>query len=196
MRVHPLHNEADALWVRRCLSGSPTDARFAYGELVKTHETGVLSLLKSLCRDPQKAEDLAQDTFVKGWQKLASITQPSRFGSWIRSLAYREFLHAHRRAKLEARFVTDVTLEVVGDAEKEDGGSDAAISHELAEILALVDSDEAELLLLSYGFGFTIAEIASARNVPAGTIKSLLHRAKRKIQTHLSREDFPERRKA
>ncbi len=58
------------------------------------------------------------------------------------------------------------------------------------KLLGLCRPQEAELMVLVYGFGFTIDEIAQARVQPVGTIKSHLARAKGRIHAALEREEL------
>ncbi|MFT7652410.1 MAG: RNA polymerase sigma factor (sigma-70 family) [Candidatus Azotimanducaceae bacterium] len=169
----------DAELVRKVIEGTGVESRSAYGDLVKLHESAVRGLLRTLCRNLAQADDLAQDAFLQGWQRLSSLQHPEKFGGWIKRLAYRLFLHAERRKKVEQRYFSDVVAEGEQTPLNSEGFE---ISEVLSELLAMVDQSEGELLILAYGFGFTMDEIAQDRGVPLGTIKSILSRAKSRIR--------------
>ena len=59
----------------------------AYSELVRRRQGAVRNLLRRLARDSSLADDLAQQTFVQGWQSIRSLKAPGAFGGWIRKLA-------------------------------------------------------------------------------------------------------------
>lgn len=156
-------------------------ARWAFGQLVRRHEGAVRLLLRSLCRSHAQADDLAQDAFMKAWQALEQLKDPDKFQPWLKRLAYREFLHAYRRAQVEHRFLqtqADAAL-LVDPLSLED------LDEEVTQILSWCTREQAEMLVLSYAFGFKIDEIAQDRDMPAGTVKSLIHRAKQTIQAQL-----------
>ena len=96
----------------------------------------------------------------------------------LRGLAYRLFLHQRRRAGVEAR-ATEL-LSVTVDGVTHDAGS--MCGDELAALLDVCSPAERECVVLCYGFGFTVAELADAQGCPPGTIKSHLHRARKKMR--------------
>ena len=167
----------DGQLVRAC-QAARSEEHFA--ALVQRHETWVRNLLRALCGDAAQADDLAQDSFIIAWQKLSTLKVPEKFQGWLKQLAYRQFLHWQRRQKLEARHAqtsTDDGVMFAGD-----------IDIELQQSLQHCSGLERELLLLHYGFGFTVGELAESQGSPAGTIKSHLHRARQKIRQHLEAE--------
>lgn len=176
----PLSEDNDATLVAAARSRDQAVARRAYDQLVRRHERAVRALLHNLCRVPAQADDLAQDTFLKAWQALKQLREPSKFAGWVKRMAYREFLHAYRRQQVEHRYVASLSDEesMVAPVEAED----------LERVLGFCDTEEAELLVLSYAFGFKISEIAKDKGMAEGTVKSLIHRAKKKIQQNLPLE--------
>ena len=152
----------DELLIARVLSVNQdvTAANDAYGVLVVRYEGQVRGLLRALCRNASQADDLAQDTFLRGWQRLSELRDRAKFAAWIKSLAYRMFLHAERRRKVESRYLQtlsdDEPLAVEGD------------NAELGKLLGLCRPQEAELMVLVYGFGFTIDEIAQVTSATRG----------------------------
>ena len=171
--------ENDAEYVVRARQGSRAQRKIAFTELILRHELYVRNLLRQLCRDAAVAEDLAQDTFVIAWQKLSTLKNPEGFGAWVRRIAYREFLHMLRRGNLESDYIESL------QAEHEDYADDLIEDTELARWLEVCSPIEREILLLRFAYGFTQEEIAADRNIPIGTVKSHVHRAKAKIKTLL-----------
>lgn len=181
----PLTQElSDAQWVARALTGSAKVRKDAYSKLVCRHERAVRNLLRQLCQNHAVADELAQEAFLTGWLKLRELRDPPRFAGWIKQIGYREFLHNARRAKLERQYANQLTDHFTAEAETD---VRARSTDNLAAMLALCSPIERELMILQFGFEFTQEEIASARQMPIGTVKSHVHRAKQKIRTHLSR---------
>ncbi len=76
--------------------------RAAFTELVRRYEETVYRFAFKLCRDPQKAEEAYQDTFVNVFRKLKTFDGRSKFSTWLYSIVANNCLMMHRRRKLEA----------------------------------------------------------------------------------------------
>src|SRR5687767_11243766 len=83
--------------------------RIAFAELVRRRERWLRALLRKLSDDPQLADDLAQETFLRAWQRLGRLREPRAFGVWLRRLAVNLFIDA-RRLK-QADFAEAATLD-------------------------------------------------------------------------------------
>lgn len=128
-----------------------------------------------MTRDADEADELAQDTFVRAWQKLDSFDGRGRLKSWLFTLAYRAFLTRRRRANREQE-VMEAYAHTVTD---ETAGQEALL--DLEPMLARLRAPEREALLLTHAWGLTIAEAGAVLDMPAGTVKSHVHRAKRRL---------------
>ncbi len=196
-----LDEQTDAVLVQEVLGSRSKASTRAYGVLVQRHENKVRNFLRYLTKQADRADDLAQEAFLNAWEKLATLEDAEKFGSWVQRIAYRLFLHEERHAKVIHRHaeservvheITSPSLEAAAPGlEAAAPGIEAAAPGleevgELEKLLTGCDANEAELLVLVYGFGFTIAEVASERGIAEGTVKSLLHRAKHKIRDHHS----------
>lgn len=187
--------ECDAELVARALALSAGESQQAYGLLVRRHEDQVRSLLRALCKHPAQADDLAQDAFLLGWQKLATLKERSKFAAWIKRLAYRLFLHAYRRSKVEQRYLGHLMADAQqAEAEVQAEGEldQDELDQDLVRLLSYCQPAEAQLLVLVYGFGFTLQEVAQERRQPLGTIKSQMSRAKARIHAAVELESAEE----
>jgi RNA polymerase sigma factor (sigma-70 family) len=72
--------------------------------LAKQHESMLLAYVLSLVSDPQLAEDIAQDTFVIAYQKIATLRKPESFGPWLRGIARLEVFTVLRKRGKEISF--------------------------------------------------------------------------------------------
>ena len=72
--------------------------------LAKQHEPMLLAYILSLVSDPQLAEDIAQDTLVIAYQKIATLRKPEAFGPWLRGIARLEVFTALRKRGKEISF--------------------------------------------------------------------------------------------
>lgn len=147
----------------------------AFEVLVRRHERHVLRVLTHLTRNPVIAEDLAQDTFVTAWEKIASYRAQGPFAAWVSKLAVNRFLHFARRQRLERKHAREVSTQATIPAADE--------LPDLERLLNVVSREDQILLTLVYAAGFSFAETASLLEIPVGTIKSKVSRAKTTIQT-------------
>jgi RNA polymerase sigma-70 factor (ECF subfamily) len=173
-----VHGISDADYVERALDGTEWDRKTAFSALVQRHEKAVRNLLRQLTRNHAVADELAQDAFLGAWLKLATLKQPERFAGWVKRIAYREFLHGARRRKLEQHYANTAVDEpiVVTDSAATES------SEELDALLAVCTPIEREIMILQFAFEFSQGEIADARGMAIGTVKSHVHRAKKKIR--------------
>ena len=76
---------SDASLVARAVADGD---RHAFGELVRRHQSAIRTLLRRLCAgDLARADDLAQETFLRAYIALADLAQPERFGPWVARIA-------------------------------------------------------------------------------------------------------------
>ena len=88
-------NNEDAQLVHRCLAGDEG----AFTTLVKKYQKSVHALAWRKVGDFHIAEELAQDTFLKAYEKLATLKNPSRFAGWLYVIANRLCIAWHRKQK-------------------------------------------------------------------------------------------------
>ena len=153
--------------------------RIAFAELVRRRESWLRALLRKLSGDPQLADDLAQETFLRAWQRLGRLREPRAFGMWLRRLAVNLFIDA-RRLK-QADFEDAEALDELASAMPTP--SEAVQSElDLARTLALLSAAERLCIVLNLGEGMSHAEIEQATAIPLGTVKSHIQRGTMKIR--------------
>ena len=104
----------DADLIARVLS---REDQHAFGELVRRHQSPVRAFLARMTRgDAHLADDLAQETFLKVWQKLQTYRGGARFSTWLFGIAFNEFRMACRRRK-------ELALEDVDESSVGTGGT-------------------------------------------------------------------------
>src|SRR5437773_12502669 len=88
--------ETDVDLVNGALAGSER----AFRELVQRYERPVFSVILRVVRDPSRAEELAQDTFVKAFLKLDTYAPERKFSSWLLAIAHHAATDEVRRANI------------------------------------------------------------------------------------------------
>lgn len=172
-----------------------------YGELVRRYK----SLLTSYCysRVPQRetAEDLAQETFVRGFQSLSHLKKTSAFSGWLLSIAHNVCIdhlrHKSRTVPLEVYGVKDSHGEIILENKRDEPVSDKLEHDEMRErILSAINSLGEEYrvtLVLRHVNGLSCEEIADTLNVSLGTITSRLSRAHKLLREKLAKFVEPDK---
>ena len=155
--------------------------RRAYGELVARHQGRVRAWLRQLTGDQSRADDLAQDTFVRAWQKLTTFTGKGQFGSWLLKIAYNLFLQERRSAKRDQR-LSDAVEEQQIALEANVSPAPASGLPDLPKMLAILSEDERAAMILCHGYGMSHGDASQVTGMPVGTLKSHLRRSKIKIR--------------
>jgi RNA polymerase sigma-70 factor (ECF subfamily) len=165
----------EALLVDRAAAGD----RSAFAGLVQAHQGYLRKLLGRICRGDQgRADDLAQEAFVRAWRALPQFRSEARFRTWLTRLAY-SALAAERP-----------TLPQLDDTQPELGahsdfapGADWRI--DLDRALAGLSDPQRHALLLCYGADLSHTEAAQILGWPLGTLKTQVLRAKSRLRARL-----------
>lgn len=152
----------------------------AYAELVRRREQWLRHLLRRLCRDPDEADDLAQEALLQGWRTLRALQAPQAFGAWLRRIAVNEYLQRMRRRAPQLVPAGDGSFEQELAAEPND-----AARLDLEEALARLAPEPRLCIVLSYGERLSHAEISAATGLPLGTVKSHIARGAARLRALL-----------
>jgi RNA polymerase sigma-70 factor, ECF subfamily len=146
----------------------------AFERLYRRHSARIHSLCRRML-NPEMADDVTQDVFVRAWQKLHLFRGESAFGTWLHRLAINVVLAKRAdAAKQRNRFSDDETIWERAAARPYAG--DTRMDFEAA--LAKLPEGAREIFVLHDIEGYKHEEIASLLGVSAGTSKSQLHRAR------------------
>lgn len=137
------------------------------------------SFLARLCRG-QGADDLAQDTFLQAWRMAASFHGNGSYEGWLLRIAWRQFLTRARESKQETSHDSPQAASFLPDP---------AGAVDLDRALALLSARERAAALLCLGEGYSHGEAARILDLPLGTLKSIVLRARSKLAAYLSEAD-------
>jgi RNA polymerase sigma-70 factor (ECF subfamily) len=145
----------------------------------------VYALCYRLSGEPALAEELAQDVFVRAWQKLGSFRGESAFSSWLYRLAVNVALSERRaRRRRTARVVASEDPTVF---EKPAEGPRPELGMDLEKALQALPPGARAVFVLHDVEGYRHDEIALLIGVATGTSKAQLHRARRLLREVLIR---------
>ena len=177
--------DTEAQWVRAAAGG---DAR-AFEQLYRAHVSRVLGLCVRLCDgDRAKAEQSAQDVFVRAWEKLPGFRGDSAFGTWLHRIAVNWVLGERRLLKRWVTFEESAEMDeavtdagVVGEHPQENVG----LKMDLERALARLPKGAKAVLILHDVEGYQHDEIAALTGIAVGTSKAQLHRARKLMKEML-----------
>lgn len=176
----------------------------AYRELVHRYERPVYNLVARMVHDLTLAEDLTQDAFVKAFNRLETFrAEQGKFSNWIFKIAHNTTIDHLRRGSLS-------TVPLEGEDEEEtdyhsiladpDAPSPLASAQHsdlvvaLGEAIGMLREEYREVVVLRHQEGLAYDEIAEITELPLGTVKTYLHRARKELAYHLSASGWgPER---
>ena len=170
--------------VARAVSGQDTAA---FGELVRRHQSHVRNFLRKLAGDYTLADDLAQDCFMRAWDKLQTYSGRGSFIGWLLKVAYTTFLQSKRKSKRYAEI-----LESAGRVADQESRSTVLPGDEITDLdkfLSVLTEEERAIMVMSYACGLSHREIGDATDMPIGTVKSVIFRGKKKIRNSFDIKD-------
>ena len=182
----------DADLIRRCRTGDPR----AFRELVRRYERPVFSVLMRVVRTPEDAEDLAQETFVRVYRALDRYDPERPFTAWLFTIASRLAIDHLRRKRLPTISLSQGEPGSSGEErtiEIEDPGlkPDEVTSHREEEVNAqsMIDSLPEHyrlVVMLRHQQDLSYEEIATALQLPLGTVKARIHRARALLKARIA----------
>lgn len=174
----------------------------AFDDLVRRHEARVVRLCGRILGDADAALDAAQEAFVKAWRGLPRFAGDARFSTWLTRIAINQCRNELRRR----RTVKHQHLLSLDAARSDADGADVALvatlpasgptpyeearGHEVEAALAValteLDDEAREVLLLRDAEHLSYDDIAEVLEVPIGTVRSRLHRARSDLHRRLA----------
>ena len=133
----------------------------------------------------EAAEDAVQDAFVQAWRQWPMLRDPDRFEAWFHRILVNTCRNQLRSRAL--RRVEDISSELALAAPSDDLAS-AVERHRLNQAIASLDPDHRVVVAMRYAADLTIDQIAERLLLPAGTVKSRLHYALRRLEIVLGAE--------
>ncbi len=175
----------DAKWIERILTGDED----AFTTLVKKYEKQIHAFVWRRVKDYHIAEEITQDIFLKAYEKLSTLRNPNRFSGWLYMIATRCFLtwveekkipvqslEAMNNAEIEALFYAQYMAEETEKLATEK-------QRQIVEyLLQKLPARERSVVALHYLSEMTCEEIGDFLDVSPNTIKSRLHRARKRLK--------------
>lgn len=176
----------DGRLIDRTLAGDST----AFGELVQRHQDRLRNTLLRMTGSAEEAEDVAQEAFVQAYTKLDTFQRSSRFYTWLYRIAFNQAISKNRKRR--PRVSLNAVQEAGGIEPEADGSApaDPVLTGERSELLheaiAELAEDHRQVLVLREFEGCDYQQIAEVLEVPVGTVRSRLFRARAQLRDRLA----------
>ncbi len=157
----------------------------AFERLYRKHGRRIYALCLRMVSDPDRAEELMQDAFVRAWNTLGSFQHRSAFGTWLHRLSINVVLSDMRAEK--RRSSRELLPGELDQFEGEAKGAMPETRMDLERAIAALPSGAKRVLVLHDIEGYRYREIAGLIGVAEGTVKSQLSRARRLVREALER---------
>jgi RNA polymerase sigma-70 factor (ECF subfamily) len=170
----------------------------AYRELIGRYQRPVFSLIYRMVRDREKSEDLAQETFIKVLNAIERYDPSYKFSSWIFKIAHNTALDHLRKKEPETLSMqgspnarTDAEVEASSitpeshDENPEQYTSNRELGSEIDRAIAKLRPEYRTAIILCHIEGRPYEEIAEIMDVPLGTVKTYIHRARNDLKKQL-----------
>lgn len=151
--------------IRQCLDGQPE----AFRHLVNRYQGVVLSFLAGRLGDRDRAEDAAQETFVRGYFSLKNLKNPDSFFSWLLAIADRvakDELRGQRRRR-----------ELIKKWQQEQPKPELSNNYALEKAVAALPEPYRQVVLLRYYGQMSCSQVAEQLQMSLGTVTKYLSRA-------------------
>jgi RNA polymerase sigma-70 factor, ECF subfamily len=162
----------------------------AFAVLVDEHQRYVYNLALRVVKDENEALDLTQETFVRAWTALPNFRGQSQFRTWL----YRIVTNlCYNRLPNLRRSLNDIGDDVMEDIPESNFNNPVAelesneTRRHLHKAIDDLDANYKVLITLRYQYELSYDEIALTLNLPLGTVKTGIFRAKEQLRKSLAR---------
>jgi RNA polymerase sigma-70 factor (ECF subfamily) len=187
-------NDDDYRIIKLCLRGK----KDAFAQLVDRYDRKVYNLAFRLTSNPEKAKDIAQEAFIKVYRSLDKYDPKYKFSSWLLKTVSNLCIDYHRSkqattASLEVILSSGAEASILQD-ETSSSPTEDAIEAKLSEVavrdiiregIELLPIDYKSVVVMRHVQNFSYKEISDVLNLPMGTIKARIFRARKMLKMFL-----------
>ena len=162
----------------------------AWDQLMRAHQQVVFRLAYLLLGDPEDADDVAQETFLRAWKYLTQFDATRAFRPWLLSITANLASNRRRSAGRYFAALTRAFRDQPKSATIEEQSSQHTEAQDLWEAVKQLQVQDQQIIYLRYFLDLSVSETAEALQVAEGTVKSRLSRALGKLRAVIQ-HDFP-----
>ncbi|MBN1391844.1 MAG: RNA polymerase sigma factor [Sedimentisphaerales bacterium] len=168
-------SETDKFYIEHCLDGHPDDFRY----LVRRYQAVLLAHLTGKLGNKTKADEAAQDVFVRAYFNMCKLKKPDSFFSWLLGIADRVAKEHRREEQIQRQ--REIVRSISEEAPRTELSQDYALEAAIAEL----PEAYREVVLLRYYGEHSCNQIAERLDMPIGTVTKTLSRAYAMLRSSL-----------
>lgn len=160
----------------------------AFAELVNRYQRPLFAFLGRMGLEAARAEEVAQETFLRAWQHLPRYrTEQAQFSTWLFTIARRLALNelARSRNRHEVAADDDAPEPACGAARPEQALDQRRLQARIDAAFRSLGTDDRSVLALAYTHDLGMAEIAVIEGCSVDAVKTRLHRARQRLRIAL-----------
>lgn len=178
--------------IGECLNGRTA----AFGELVRRYQDRLFNTVYRLLDNHEDAQDVVQESFISAYQSLASFKGDSLFFTWLYRIAMNAAISLRRKKKVAVSLDTgskhDLMIDPADESRDNRPGESLERREEETQLQAALNRLSTEhrmVIVLKDIEDLRYEEIAVALEVPVGTVRSRLHRARLELREILEKDE-------
>jgi RNA polymerase sigma-70 factor (ECF subfamily) len=185
MEEHGLRGENDHDLLEKAKSG---DGK-AFGRIVEKHTGVVYAAVRSILGNRDDIDDAVQEAFIRVYRGLPSFSGRSSLSTWIWSVARNNAINMKAKERKDV-----IPLEKTAEIASNRPGPEAELARRSAAediefLLSGLEGDYRQVIELRYLAGKKYHEIAGILEMPEGTVKTLIHRARIRMKSMMTERD-------
>ena len=165
----------DQQLVKQVLAGNDAALKL----LIERFERLVMHMVARVIDADMDREEICQDVFIKIYEKLGTFKFDSKLSTWIATVAYRTAVNFAKKKRLDQVDLDAVTFKIGEEENPTEQEDMTAFVHSLVDQLPV---NYRTVLTLFYLDGFSYPEIVEITEMPEGTVKNYIHRARAKLR--------------
>ena len=181
-----MEKEADVQLIHKILSGDGE----AFNRLVRKYEKSIHTHVWQKIGDFHHAEEITQDIFLQAYKKLSTLKDPNQFAGWLYAVANRFCIDWMRKQKPTMQSLEDTPVRAIDNltyeryvSEQRESEATERRYETVKKLLARLPESERTVMMLYYLSEMRAKEIGKSLGVSVNTIRSRLHRARKRLHT-------------
>ena len=171
--LRPLRHQSDEQVMARAAAGSDT----AFEELYRRYARRLKGFFfMQLGGDEEMAADATHDVFLRAYEARTRYQKGSNVSTWIFTIAYNICKNHYRSNAYEAQMLANLDAEPISEQQIEVELDTAVLDEALQQVLSELAAPLHQIFSLHYQEELTIPQVAEIVGIPAGTVKSRLHK--------------------
>lgn len=165
----------------------------SFHEIVDTYKKKVYFIAYDICGDRHEAEDISQEVFIKVFRFIKKFRMDSKLSTWIYQVSVNTAIDAVRKHKKKQVLMETAEMDAIppgpdanGETEPEHLAARNQMRQQVQQALPALSKKERAVFVLRYFSEFKLLEVAEIMEISINSTKTLLLRAKRKLQKKLA----------